>query len=121
MSTEIEMTAVTALIRPQLEDRVVRALHELPDFPGFFLVDARGQGRGRGEGGAYMPTDLDFTYHRFLELRIVCRSDVAESIVAKIASAAWTGRIGDGIVYTTPIQSFARIREAGAPSGKVAS
>lgn len=118
MNTD-EMIAVTALIRPQLEDRIVKALHDLPEFPGFFLIDARGQGRGRGEGGSYMPADYDFTYHRFLELRIVCRTDLASLIADTIAKAAWTGRVGDGIVYTTPIQSFVRIREAGAPSVKV--
>jgi nitrogen regulatory protein PII len=96
-----------------MEGHVVRALHELPDFPGFTFDEVRGQGRGRGQGGGYVSTDTDLTYHQYLELRLVCRSDLAEDICGRIASAAWTGRKGDGVVYTTPVHSFSRVREIG--------
>ena len=73
MSTESGMAIVTALIRPDMEGRVVRALHDLPEFPGFFVTEVRGQGRGRGAGGAYTATEFDLTYHHFLQLQLVCR------------------------------------------------
>lgn len=111
MSTE--MTLITALIRPHMEGHVVRALHELPEFPGFTFDEVRGQGRGRGRGGSYASNDADLTYHRFLELRLVCRAELAGEICERIAFAAWTGRKGDGVVYTTPVHSFSRIRETG--------
>ncbi|MBR2118652.1 MAG: P-II family nitrogen regulator [Aquamicrobium sp.] len=113
MSTEGSKTLITALIRPHMEGHVVRALHDLPDFPGFTFDEVRGQGRGRGQGGSYISTDTDLTYHLYLELRLVCRSDLAEDICRRIASAAWTGRKGDGVVYTTPVHSFSRVREIG--------
>ncbi|MDU6372791.1 MAG: P-II family nitrogen regulator, partial [Bradyrhizobium sp.] len=65
------------------------------------------------QGGGYMSTETDLSYHQYLELRLVCRSELADDICGRIASAAWTGRKGDGVVYTTPVQSFARIRETG--------
>jgi nitrogen regulatory protein PII len=108
-----EMTLITALIRPHMEGHVVRALHDLPDFPGFTFTEVRGQGRGRGQGGAYVSSDTELTYHRFLELRLVCRAELAGSICDRIASAAWTGRKGDGVVFTTPVHTLARIREIG--------
>jgi nitrogen regulatory protein PII len=107
------MTMVTALIRPHMEGRVVAALHELPEFSGFFLAQVRGQGRGRGVGGAYMATEFDLTYHAFLQLQYVCRSELAAKVCDAIAAAAWTGHKGDGVVFTTEIGSFARIREVG--------
>ncbi len=113
MSIDIGKTLITALIRPHMEGHVVRALHDLPDFPGFTFDEVRGQGRGRGKGGSYVSTDIDLTYHQYLELRLVCRSEVADEICSRIVSAAWTGRKGDGVVYTTPVQAFARIRETG--------
>jgi nitrogen regulatory protein P-II 1 len=116
MSTEHVMTIVTALIRPHMEGRVVEALHGLPEFPGFFITEVRGQGRGRGAGGSYQATELDITYHRFLQLQIACRSDAADGICRAITAAAWTGRKGDGVVFTTPADSFVRIREAGGPA-----
>jgi nitrogen regulatory protein PII len=105
------MTVITALIRPQMEGRVVQALHDLPDFPGFFISEARGQGRGRGAGGSYTASEADLTYHRFLQLQMVCPSRTARRIEEIIAAAAWTGRKGDGVIFTSPAQSFFRIRE----------
>jgi nitrogen regulatory protein PII len=115
MTTESGMTIVTALIRPHMEGRVVHALHDLPEFPGFFVADVRGQGRGRGAGGSYSATEFDLTYHRFLQLQIVCRSGLADEICNTIAASAWTGHRGDGVVFTTDAHSFVRIRETGGP------
>ncbi|MFH1346363.1 MAG: P-II family nitrogen regulator [Pseudomonadota bacterium] len=113
MPIDGEMTLITALIRPHMEGHVVRALHDLPDFPGFTFTQVRGQGRGRGAGGHYVSSETDLTYHQFLELRLVCRTELADEIRDRIASAGWTGRKGDGVVFTTPVHSFASIREIG--------
>jgi nitrogen regulatory protein PII len=115
MNTEANMTIVTALIRPHTEGHVVQALHDLPEFPGFFIAEARGQGRGRGAGGKYAAAEFELTYHRFLQLQTVCRSDMAGTICDAIAAAAWTGRKGDGVIFTTDAHSFVRIREVGYP------
>ena len=80
MSTDPAMTVVTALIRPRMEGRVVEALHALPEFPGFFISEVRGQGRGRGAGGSYLANEFDLTYHHFLQLQIVCRADIAGQV-----------------------------------------
>ena len=113
MPIDSEMTLITALIRPHMEGHVVRALHDLSDFPGFTFTQVRGQGRGRGAGGHYVSSVTDLTYHQFIELRLVCRTELADEICDRIASAAWTGRKGDGVVFATPVHSFARIREMG--------
>lgn len=111
-----DLKLLTALIHPHLEGRVVQALQELPQFPGFTLVEVRGQGRGRGVGGTYVASEYDLVYQRHLRLEIVCRSSETEAISGLIARAGWTGRRGDGVVFVTPVESFARIREVGAPS-----
>jgi nitrogen regulatory protein PII len=113
MTTEPALTLVTALIKPQMEGRVIRALHDLSPFPGFSLAEVRGQGRGRGAGGAYTATEYDFTYHTHLQLQLVCAADAAPDICRSIAMAAWTGQKGDGVIFTTVATSFMRIRETG--------
>jgi nitrogen regulatory protein PII len=115
MTTESAMTIVTALVRPHMEGHVVQALHDLPEFPGFFITEVRGQGRGRGAGGAYRAAEFDLTYHHFLQLQIVCRPSVAGQICNIIAAAAWTGHKGDGVIFTTDANAFMRIREVGGP------
>ena len=76
----------------------------------------RGQGQGRGAGGAYQATDGDFTYHRFTQIQLVAPRQSVEVIGEVICRAAWTGRKGDGVVFATPAVSFMRIRIAGAPT-----
>lgn len=120
MITEPSMTIVTALIRPHMEGRVVRALHDFPEFPGFYITEARGQGRGRGAGGAYKATEFDLTYHRYLHLQFVCRTAIAADICEVIAAAAWTGNKGDGVIFSTEADSFRRIRETGKRNHEVA-
>lgn len=111
MSTDLVL--ITALIKPQFEGRVIHALHDLPTFPGFTLTEARGQGRGRGVGGSYVASEHDLVYQRHLQLQVVCAAFDAEFITRIIREMAWTGQRGDGVIYTVPVCSFARIRETG--------
>ena len=116
MSTEPGLTLVTALIKPQVEGRVIRALHDLSPFPGFSLIEVRGQGQGRGAGGGYTATEYDFAYHSHLQLQMVCQTEAAPDVCRLIAQAAWSGQKGDGVIFTTAATSFMRIREAGGPA-----
>ena len=119
MNTEPEMTIVTALVRPHMEGHVVHALHDMPEFPGFFIAEVRCQGRGRGAGGSYQASEFDLTYHHLLQLQVVCRSDTVSEICRTIAAAAWTGHKGDGVIFTADATSFMRIREVGKPKQEV--
>ncbi len=105
MTDKLAMTLVT----PHMEERVILALRDLTDFHGFTFTEVRGQGRGRGQGDAYVYTELHLIFYRFLELCLVCRPELADEICDRIASAAWTGRKGDGVVFTTTVNDFARI------------
>lgn len=113
---DTSLTIVTALIKPNMEGMVVRALHDLPEFPGFSLTKIRGQGRGRGRGGAYFSDEYDLTYQVHLQLQVVCRSEIVRDICRIIAAAAYTGHKGDGIIFTTNAGTFMRIRDAGGPA-----
>ncbi|MFH1556771.1 MAG: P-II family nitrogen regulator [Pseudomonadota bacterium] len=107
------MKLITAYIHPLLEARVVRALHELPEFPGFSLTEVRGQGRGRGAGGTYLASESDLLYQRHLQVQIVCAANAVAVISRALVEAAWTGRKGDGVIFVTPVEGLMRIREAG--------
>lgn len=104
------MNEITAIIQPQVLSSVMRALHELPHFPGATLLSAHGQGRGRGCGGAYRPDDDDFAFHQKHLLIIMCQAAQSESIVQAILRAAHTGNKGDGLITVKPVSSVVRIR-----------
>ena len=104
------MRTIKAIIQPHIVTRVVRALHDLPHFPGLTLSDARGQGRGRGAGGSYRVTEDDIDYHRKVILEVVCTDAHADSIVDLIRNAAHTGNKDDGIIIVSAVHEVIRIR-----------
>lgn len=104
------MREIKAILQPHVVSRVVRALHALPHFPGLTMSDARGQGRGRGEGGSFKLTEDDIDYHRKVILEVVCADDVAASIAETARQAAQTGNKGDGIILISEVSEVIRIR-----------
>lgn len=104
------MKEIKAIIQPHMVSKVVRALHELPHFPGLTISDARGQGRGRGAGGAFKVTEDSLDYHPRTVLDILCADELAASITETIRQAAHTGHAGDGIITVTDLAEVIRIR-----------
>jgi len=111
------MKQIKAIVRPHVFSRVVHALHELPHFPGLTVIDALGQGRGRGEGGEFILTEESLFFHRNKLIEMVAPDDLAEQIVGLIQKNAHTGAHGDGVIMVTEISQCLRIRtgeQAGA-------
>jgi len=104
------MKEIKAIIQPYIVSKVVRALHGLDHFPGFTLLDARGQGRGRGEGGSYKVTEEDIDYHRKVMIVVVCSDEFATIVTEAIQNAAHTGNKGDGIIIVSEVAEVIRIR-----------
>jgi nitrogen regulatory protein P-II 1 len=104
------MKEIKAIIKSNMADRVVQALHALPHFPGLTLFKAHGQGRGRGPSGAYKPSVEDAFEHEVTRIEIVCADEQAESIADIIRHAAHTGMQGDGIIVISDIHRVVRIR-----------
>ena len=104
------MNEITAIIQPHTLSRVMHALHGLPHFPGVTLLDAHGQGRGRGTGGAFRPTEDNFTFHKKAVLIITCEAAQADLIATTLVEAARTGNKGDGLVTIKDVARVIRIR-----------
>ena len=104
------MKEIKAILQPHIVTRVVRALHSLPHFPGLTLIDARGQGRGRGAGGSFKVTEDEIDYHRKVVLEIVCSDELVVSIAETVREAAHTGHKGDGLILVRDLAQVIRIR-----------
>lgn len=107
------MKQLTAFIQPHRLSKIVRALHQLPRFPGFTVLDAHGQGHGRGAGGHHAYDDNGLMYHERCMLVVVCEDGEATAVAECIAHAAHTGNKGDGIVAVAEVLQVLRIRDAG--------
>jgi nitrogen regulatory protein P-II 1 len=104
------MKEIKAIIQPHIVSKVIRALHGLDRFPGFTLLDVRGQGRGRGKGGSYKVTEDDIDYHRKAMIVVICSDETAAIVTQVIRSAAHTGNKGDGIIVVSEVAEVIRIR-----------
>ena len=104
------MKQITAVIKPHRAEKVIEALQALPHFPGYTLLEGRGQGRGRGPGGAHQVSLADIEDHEKSVLLVVCVDALAPDVVQTIRRAAHTGLPEDGIVWTVDLQQVMRIR-----------
>ena len=104
------MKRIEAIIQPHKLSKVVAALHALPHFPGFTVLDAHGQGHGRGKGGVFAYDNKEgLLYHRRSVLFVLCEAEFAPTIVDTIRSTAHTGRAGDGLISVTDVDAVVRI------------
>ncbi len=104
------MKQIKAIIRPHMLERVIAALHELPHFPGCTTFDAKGQGRGRGQGGEFKATEESIFQDKRVVLELITTDELADSIAAIVEKSAHTGYSGDGLIIVTDIQRVVRIR-----------
>jgi nitrogen regulatory protein P-II 1 len=104
------MKEIKAIIQPHMLSKVMRALHELPHFPGVTVTPVRGQGRGRGAGGAFKVTEDGIDYHNKVMLDVYCSETKAGEIAETILKAAHTGLEGDGLIVVADIDRVSRIR-----------
>ena len=106
------MRRIEAIIPPHRVQRVVAALHALDRFPGFTVIDTRGQGRGHGVGGHYQHAGLLYDEHRLLIVYV--EDGESKAVCDAILAAAHTGNAHDGIVVVSDVLSLTRIREWGS-------
>ena len=99
------MREIKAIIRPQRLPAVLRALHEIRDLPGVTVSTVRGIGRVPQAGA-----DADFDEVEMTKLEVVVPAATAEQVVAVIERAAHTGRVGDGKIFTLPVEHALKIR-----------
>jgi nitrogen regulatory protein P-II 1 len=103
------MKLITAVIKPHKLDEVKAAL-EVFGVQGMTVSEASGYGRQRGHTEVYRGAEytVDLVPKVRLEV-LVDDPDVAE-VVDVIVKSSQTGRIGDGKVWTTPVEDVIRVR-----------
>jgi nitrogen regulatory protein P-II 1 len=100
---------ITAVIKPHKLDEVKAALESF-GVQGMTVSEASGYGRQRGHTEVYRGAEytVDLVPKVRVEI-IVDDTDVAD-VVDVVVKSAQTGRIGDGKVWTTPIEDVVRVR-----------
>jgi nitrogen regulatory protein P-II 1 len=102
-------TLITAIIRPHALDPVKTALSDV-GVTGLTLTEVRGAGRQGGHTETYRGAEYTVDLLPKLKVEVVVASEDAATVVKAISTAARTDRIGDGKIWTTPVDALVRIR-----------
>ncbi len=100
---------IEAVIKPFKLDEVKEALHEV-GVSGITVTEAKGFGRQKGHTELYRGAEYVVDFLPKVRLEVVVDDDQVERVVEAIANAARTGRIGDGKIFVSAIESAVRIR-----------
>ncbi len=100
---------IEAIIKPFKLDEVKEALHEV-GVSGITVTEAKGFGRQKGHTELYRGAEYVVDFLPKVKLEIVVSDATAERVVEAVATAAQTGRIGDGKIFVTNIENALRIR-----------
>ena len=103
------MQLITAVIKPHMLDAVKEALQGV-GASGMTITEAKGFGRQGGHTETYRGAEYRVDFVPKLKLEIVVDIEDAPGVVEAVAAAAQTGKIGDGKIWVTPVDSMVRIR-----------
>ena len=103
------MRLVTAIIKPFKLDEVKQAL-EAFGITGMTVSEASGYGRQRGHSEVYRGAEYTVDFVPKVRVEVVVDDVDAPDVVSVILKAAQTGRIGDGKIWTVPVEDVIRVR-----------
>ena len=103
------MKKVEAIIKPFKLDDVKDSLHEV-GVSGMTVTEVKGFGRQKGHTELYRGAEYVIDFLPKVKIEMVVEDSLIANTVEAIASAAWTGRIGDGKIFVSPVDQAIRIR-----------
>jgi nitrogen regulatory protein P-II 1 len=105
----MNMMKIEAIIQTSKIDPVKDALHEI-GVEGMTVLEARGHGRQKGHTEFYRGREYTVDLIPKIKIELVVADERVEQVVQTIASAARTGKIGDGKIFLSKIDDAIRIR-----------
>ncbi|EFV14897.1 P-II family nitrogen regulator [Segniliparus rugosus] len=103
------MKLVTAIVKPfTLED--VKTALEQSGVVGMTVSEVQGYGRQKGHTEVYRGAEYSVDFVPKVRVEVIVDDSAADQVAQVIVDAARTGKIGDGKVWITPVESVVRVR-----------
>jgi len=103
------MKQITAIVKPfKLDD--VKAALEVLGVQGLTVTEVQGFGRQRGHTEVYRGAEYTVDFVPKVKIEVIAADADADKLVGAIVEAARTGKIGDGKVWTVPVDDVVRVR-----------
>ncbi len=103
------MKKIEAIIKPFKLNEVKEALHEL-GIQGMTVSEVKGFGRQKGHTEIYRGSEYTVDFLPKIKIETVVADNQKDAAVQAIVKAAKTGKIGDGKVFVSTVESAVRIR-----------
>lgn len=103
------MKLITAIVKPHKLDEIKEALQAF-GVQGLTVTEASGYGRQRGHTEVYRGAEYQVDLVPKIRVEVLVDDAEAEELIRVIVSAAQTGKIGDGKVWSVPVDSVVRVR-----------
>ncbi|MFJ9627961.1 P-II family nitrogen regulator [Streptomyces sp. NPDC091280] len=103
------MKLITAIVKPYRLDEVKTALQEL-GVHGLTVTEASGYGRQRGHTEVYRGAEYRVDLVPKVRIEVVVDDADSDAVIEAVVKAAQTGKIGDGKVWSIPVETVVRVR-----------
>ena len=103
------MMLVTAIVKPFALSEVRAGLERL-DISGMTVSEVSGYGRQRGHTEVYRGADYHVDFVPKMRVEVVVPDGAVEQVIDAVSQAARSGKIGDGKVWVTPVDTMVRVR-----------
>ncbi|AQT74621.1 P-II family nitrogen regulator [Streptomyces erythrochromogenes] len=103
------MKLITAIVKPHKLDEIKEALQAF-GVQGLTVSEASGYGRQRGHTEVYRGAEYQVDLVPKIRIEVLVEDSDAEELIRVVVSAASTGKIGDGKVWSVPVDSVVRVR-----------
>ena len=103
------MKLITAIIKPIKLDEVREALSNI-GVQGITVTEVKGFGRQKGHTELYRGAEYVVDFLPKVKLEVAIAESLLDQAVEAIENAARTGKIGDGKIFVSSLESVVRIR-----------
>jgi nitrogen regulatory protein PII len=103
------MKKIEAIIKPFKLDDVKEALSEMGIY-GMTVTEVNGYGRQKGHKEIYRGAEYVVDFVPKIKVEIVVSNERAEETIETVRTAAYSGKIGDGKIFISPVEQVIRVR-----------
>jgi len=103
------MKLITAIVKPFTLDDVKTGL-EQAGVLGMTVSEVQGYGRQKGHTEVYRGAEYKVDFVPKVRVEILVEDSAADKVIEAIVQTSRTGKIGDGKVWVTPVETVVRVR-----------
>ena len=103
------MKLITAIVKPYKLEAVKDALNT-HGIAGMTVSEVSGVGQQKGHTEVYRGAEYTVNLIPKVRIELLVNDEEVDAVVDVIVKAASTGSIGDGKVWTTPVEQVVRVR-----------